>query len=181
MISGAGNCLYPLPTTLVGSLVDGKPNYATIAHVGIMAYVAVSVSMGKMHHTNVGIRENGTFSVNIPPVGLVKETDYCGLVSGRHADKSTLFEAFYGKLETAPMIRECPLNMECRVIHTVDFPTHDIFIGEIVSTYCDEECLRDGVIDFVKVQPVLFVNDRRYWGLGEPFAEAWSVGKALKE
>jgi len=33
---GAKNCLYPLPTTIVGANVNGRPNYITIAHVGIM-------------------------------------------------------------------------------------------------------------------------------------------------
>ena len=48
------------------------------------------------------------------------------------------------------MIRECPINMECRLIQTVDFPRHDIFVGEIVETYCDEQCLTDGVVDLSK-------------------------------
>ncbi|MEE8373450.1 MAG: flavin reductase family protein [Dehalococcoidia bacterium] len=178
---GAVNCLYPMPTTLIGANVNGKPNYITIAHVGIMDPGAVSLGMGKAHYTNAGIKESGTFSVNIPSVSMVRETDYCGLVSGRHADKSTLFEAFYGKLGTAPMIMECPVSMECKLIQTVDFPKHDVFIGEVVATYCDEECLTDGVVDTAKVQPILFVmNDRGYYRLGERFAGAWSIGKELK-
>ncbi len=137
--------------------------------------------MGKGKYTNAGIKENGTFSVNIPSVGMVKETDYCGLVSGKRVDKAELFENFYGKLGTAPMIRECPINMECRLIQTVDFPRHDIFVGEIVETYCDEQCLTDGVVDLSKVRPILFaMNDRGYWKLGERFAQAWSIGKELK-
>ena len=178
---GAKNCLYPMPTTLVGANVNGKPNYITIAHVGIMDPGSISLGMNKAHYTNGGIKENGTFSVNIPSVGMVKETDYCGLVSGKRVDKAELFEDFYGKLGTAPMIRECPINMECRLIQTVDFPRHDIFVGEIVETYCDEQCLTDGVVDLSKVRPILFaMNDRGYWKLGERFAQAWSVGKELK-
>lgn len=73
---GAKNCLYPLPTTLVGALVDGKPNYVTIAHVGIMDPGSVSLGMNKVHYTNAGVKENGTFSVNIPSAKIVKETDY---------------------------------------------------------------------------------------------------------
>jgi flavin reductase (DIM6/NTAB) family NADH-FMN oxidoreductase RutF len=53
------------------------------------------------------------------------------------------------------------------LIKTVDFPRHDIFVGEIVETYCDEQYLTDGVVDFAKIQPILFVmNDRSYWKLG---------------
>ena len=72
---GARNCLYPLPTTLVGALVDGKPNYITIAHVGIMDLGSVSLGMNKIHYTNGGIKANGTFSVNIPSVKMVKKPD----------------------------------------------------------------------------------------------------------
>ncbi len=179
---GAKNCLYPLPTILVGANIDGKPNYITIAHVGIMDMASVSLGMGKVHYTNAGIKQNQTFSVNMPSVDMVKETDYCGLFSGKNTDKSTLFETFYGKLKTAPMIKSCPVNMECKLIKTVDFPRHDIFIGEVVATYCDEENLTDGIVDFAKVRPIMFVmNDTGYWKLGERFADAWSVGKALKK
>ena len=85
-----------MPTTLVGANVNGKPNFITIAHVGIMDLGSISVGMAKVHYTNVGIKENGTFSVNIPSIELVKETDYCGIISGKNADKAGLFEIFFG-------------------------------------------------------------------------------------
>jgi flavin reductase (DIM6/NTAB) family NADH-FMN oxidoreductase RutF len=178
---GAKNCLYPMPTTLAGALVNGKPNYITIAHVGIMDPGTVSLSMSKAHYTNAGIKENGTFSVNIPSVKIVKETDYCGLISGKNVDKASLFKTFYGKLKTASMIEECPINMECRLIKTVDFPNHDVFMGQIIATYCDEAILTDGIVDFSKAQPILFVmDDRSYWMLDHKFAKAWNIGQELK-
>ena len=179
---GPKNCLYPLPTTLIGASVYGKPNYITIAHVGIMDLESVSLGMSKVHYTNAGIKANGTFSVNIPSVEMVKVTDYCGLVSGKTEDKAGLFKTFYGKLKTAPMIEECAINMECELIKTVDFPNHDVFIGKIVATYCDDSVLTEGIVDFKKVQPILFVmNDHSYWKLGNRFARAWDVGKELKK
>jgi len=84
-------------------------------------------------------------------------------------------------LETAPMIEECPLNMECQLIKTVDFPDHDVFVGEVVETYVEETCLTDEIVDFSKIQPILFVmNDRSYWKLGDRFAKAWDIGNELK-
>jgi flavin reductase (DIM6/NTAB) family NADH-FMN oxidoreductase RutF len=177
---GAKNCLYPLPTVLVGALVNGKPNYITIAHVGIMEPDAVSLGMNKVHYTNLGIKANKTFSINIPSTKLVKETDYCGLVSGKGRNKADMFKTFYGKLKTAPMIEQCSINMECELVKTVDFPNHDIFIGKIAATHCDETVLTNGVVDFEKVQPILFVmNDRSYWSLGKKLAKAWAIGKEL--
>ena len=179
---GAKNCLYPLPTTLIGALVNGKPNYTTIANVGIVDPASVSLGMNKSHYINAGIKANKTFSVNIPSTKLVKETDFCGLASGKSTDKSDIFKTFYGKLKTAPMIEECSINMECELIKTVDFPSHDIFMGKVVATHCDESVLTNGEVDFEKVQPILFVmNDASYWGLGKKFAKAWSIGKEFKK
>jgi flavin reductase (DIM6/NTAB) family NADH-FMN oxidoreductase RutF len=60
---------------------------------------------------------------------MVKVTDYCGLVSGKQKSKDDIFKTFYGKLETAPLIEECGVNMEYELLQTVDFPNHDVFLG----------------------------------------------------
>lgn len=177
---GAVNCLYPMPVILAGALVDGKPNYITIANVGIVGMNDVSLNMGTAHYTNAGIRENGTFSVNLPSAGMVKETDYCGLVSGRKADKGAMFETFYGVLETAPMIAGCPVNMECRLVRTIDMPGHDVFIGEVVASYCDEDVSAGNGIDLSKFEPILYATcGKGYFRLGARFADARSVGREL--
>ena len=68
--------------------------------------------------------------------------------------------------------------MECKLAKTIDFPKHDVFVGEIVSTYCDNSILKDGVPDISKLEPILFVmNDRSYWKLGKRLAKAWQIGK----
>jgi flavin reductase (DIM6/NTAB) family NADH-FMN oxidoreductase RutF len=172
-----------MPTTLVGANVGGKPNYATIAYCGIVNSnpPLISVCLRRTRYTITGIKENGTFSVNIPSADMVEVTDYCGIVSGRKVDKSTLFETFYGKLETAPMIRECPLNMECKLIQTLEFATHDTLIGEIVEAYAEEQYLTDGVPDIKKIDPILYsTKDSNYWRVGEYLAQAFSVGEKLR-
>ena len=184
---GARMALYPMPVTLVGANIGGKPNYMTVAHVGIMDLGRVSLGLNKVHHTNRGIKENGTFSVNVPPERLVKETDYCGLVSGTKRDKASLFETFYGVLETAPMIAECPVNIECKLASTIDMESHEIFIGKIVEVHCDEECLEGDAIDITRVKPLLFAMgdpghftaSSSYYSLGKRVAPAWEVGKEL--
>jgi flavin reductase (DIM6/NTAB) family NADH-FMN oxidoreductase RutF len=178
---GPRNALYPLPTTLVGVHVDGKPNYSAIAHVGVMAMHHISISMNVRHYSNAGILANRCFSVNIPSLDLLRETDYCGLVSGRDVDKSSLFSTFYGELDAAPMIAECAVNMECQLVRTLDFETHDVFVGRVVGTYCEERFLTDGKLDLAKVQPLLFsMPDRGYWTVGERYARAWDAGKDLR-
>jgi flavin reductase (DIM6/NTAB) family NADH-FMN oxidoreductase RutF len=112
--------------------------------------------MGKSHHTNIGIRENGVFSINIPSEGMAKITDYSGLVSGRRVDKSGLFGVFYGKLQMAPMIKECPFNMECKVIQTIELPMNEVFMREIVASYTEERYLTNGHPNVKKLNPMVF-------------------------
>ena len=182
---GNQNVLYPMLVTIVGALVNGKVNFLNVAHVGILNISAphlISLGMGKVHYTNAGIKATKTFSINIPSTKMIKETDHCGLVSGRTQNKADLFKTFYGKLKTAPMIEQCSINMECELVKTVDFPNHDVFIGKIINTFCDETVLTDGEVDIVKVQPILFVmNNQSYYGIGEKLAKAWSIGKELNK
>lgn len=184
---GSKNSLMPCLPVLVGTQVNGKPNYITIALVGWLCYDAISVSVGHQQYSNIGIKETGTFSVNQPSAKMVKELDYCGLVSGRKVDKTTIFENFYGKLKNAPMIEECPVNIECRVIQTMERPVHTVFIGEVVEVYIDDHCLTDGMPDVTKIDPILYSSTKStkafsgiYWKLGEHLAEAWEVGKEIR-
>ena len=179
------NLLYPTPTTIVGARVEGRPNFITIAHIGIVSHAKpylISLSMAKPHYTNAGIKENKAFSVNIPSEDLVVETDYVGLVSGKKTDKSEVFDIFYGNLPDAPMIAECPINMECRLFDVYDTPTHDLFIGEIVETYADDSVLKNGKVDLARVKPLLFdMSSIKYWSIGKPLAGCWNIGKQLKK
>jgi flavin reductase (DIM6/NTAB) family NADH-FMN oxidoreductase RutF len=178
---GAKTYMYPMPVVLVGANVNGKPNYLTVAYCGIAQHVPpmVSVTMGKHHYTNAGIRENGTFSVNIPRAELVVQTDYCGLNSGSKVDKSKVFNVFYGDLKTAPMIRECPVNMECRLMQTLEFGNNELFIGEVVVSHVDAQCLSDGKCDVEKINPFLYEEGRAppgYWRIGGRLATAFHIG-----
>jgi flavin reductase (DIM6/NTAB) family NADH-FMN oxidoreductase RutF len=111
----------------------------------------------------------------------VVETDYVGIVSGKKVDKSRVFELFYGKLPKAPLIKACPVCMECRLYDTYDTPTHDLFIGEIVETHAEESVLTEGKIDVSKVRPLLFdMNTVKYWSLGTAVGGCWDVGKQMK-
>ena len=178
------NVLYPTPTTIVGAIVNEKPNFITIAHIGIVNHAKpylISLSLAKPHYSNIGIKENKAFSVNIPSENLVVETDYVGMVSGKKTDKAKVFEIFYGNLPKAPMITACPINMECKLFDIYDSPTHDLFIGEIVETYADETVLKDGKVDLSKVKPLLFdMSSIQYWSIGNPLANCWNVGKKMK-
>jgi flavin reductase (DIM6/NTAB) family NADH-FMN oxidoreductase RutF len=104
------------------------------------------------------------------------------MASGKKVDKGGLFEVFYGKLRTAPMIEECPLCMECKLVQTIEFPTNTLFIGEIIGSYAEERCLTDGKPDIKKMDPLLLtMPDNRYWRVGEYAGKAWGSGKGFKK
>ena len=184
---GKINGLYPSLTTIVGSVVDGRPNWMTVAHVGIMNHAMgdmpqyLGISVHPSHRTNLGIREHGQFSINVPSRAMLDVTDYVGIVSGKSTDKSEIFDVFQRELEFAPMIASCPLTMECRVQQTVIVGEHELFIGELVQTYVQDSCLDRGKVDLARVDPLLFDFTRiLYWSLGEVAGKPWNAGKALK-
>ncbi len=181
---GAVNALYPMPTTLVGAMVNAKPNFLAVAHVGILNHGTpqyLSIGLHKSHYSNSGIHANRTFSICLPSEGLMVETDYCGIMTGEKTDKAALFDVFYGDLKTAPMIRQCPVNMELKLHDVLDFSTHDIFVGELVQTHADESLVVNGNIDIASLKPLLFdMASKQYWALGQPLGKCWNVGKALK-
>ncbi|MBN1913853.1 MAG: flavin reductase family protein [Candidatus Omnitrophica bacterium] len=174
---------YPMPVVLVGAQVENKPNFLAAAWVSRVNFKppAIAVALGKGHYTNIGIEKDKSFSVNIPGVTLVKETDYCGIVSGKSVDKSGLFEVFYGDLKTAPMIKQCPLCIECKLINAVGMQMDTLFIGEVVSAYSEEKYLTAGDPDIQKINPfILSMPDNNYWSIGEKVGQAWSCGRQLK-
>jgi len=175
--------VYPMPTTIVGTTVKGKPTFVTISFCGNLQYKPpmLVISCGKHHYTTEGIKENQTFSVNIPSTKMVKVTDFIGITSGRTTDKSQVFDVFYGELENAPMISEAPLNQECKVVKIIDLGGHnDIIIGEIVQTYVNEECLTNRKPDIEKIDPIIFSGYSHYLKIGEVIAEAYKIGKEYK-
>jgi flavin reductase (DIM6/NTAB) family NADH-FMN oxidoreductase RutF len=180
---GTNISLYPMPVTLVGTMIQGLPNFMAVGWITRVNLNPPLLAMGlnKRHHTPLGIQGNQTFSVNIPGRDLIEQTDYCGLVSGREVDKSGLFEIFYGELKTAPLIKQCPICMECRLFQTVPLPSHHLFLGEIVAAYTEERYLTDGKPDIRKVNPfVLTMPDNHYWTVGEYLGKAWNLGNRLK-
>jgi flavin reductase (DIM6/NTAB) family NADH-FMN oxidoreductase RutF len=172
--------IYPMPVTLVGAIVENKPNFMAVGWISRInaSPPLLAVGLNKSHYTPAGIRKNKTFSVNFPSTVMVEQTDYCGLVSGRNTDKSSLFDIFYGELKTAPMIKSCHLCLECKLFDIYEMPSNDLFIGEIMAGYADANCLIEGKLDLHKLDPLLLtMPDNRYWKVGEFVEKAWSIGK----
>jgi flavin reductase (DIM6/NTAB) family NADH-FMN oxidoreductase RutF len=181
---GSNVFVYPMPISLVGAMVEGRPNFMAVGWVCRVNRTPpiIAVALNQRHHTPKGIQENQAFSVNFPGLDLMEKTDYCGLVSGRDVDKSTIFEIFYGELKTAPMIQECPLCLECKLLQVVPLPTNNLFLGEIVGAYTEERFLTEGKPDIRKMNSfVLTMPDNNYWKVGDHAGSAWNIGKQFKQ
>ncbi|MDO8490788.1 MAG: flavin reductase family protein, partial [Dehalococcoidia bacterium] len=183
---GPQTLVYPMPALLMGANVDDEANFMTVAWAGIANSEPpmISVAIRHQRHTIRGIRQNMTFSVNVPSTDLVKETDYCGIASGRKDDKAEIcgFRVFYGELNNAPLIEQCPVNLECEVVHILNLGSHALVIGRIKQTHVSESCLTDGKPDVNKVRPFAYtpMPAAQYHALGDVIAKAFSAGRELK-
>ena len=184
--TGPKPLIYPLPIVLVGANVDTKPNFLAVGACGIANAEPPMISVAIRHdrYTDKGIRQNMTFSVNLPSRDMVKETDYCGIVSGSKVNKveACQFRIFYGKLESAPLIEQCPINLECKVTHILDLGSHSLVIGRVEESYTSDNCLTGGKPDISKIQPLAWVRgpSPQYYALGEVVAKSHSVGRELE-
>lgn len=184
---GPQKWLYPTPILLIGANVDGKPNFFVVAWCGLANREPPMIAVAIQHNrfTLQGIQQNMSFSTNTPSTDMVREVDYCGLVSGLKVDKIEVcrFKVFYGKSGNAPLIEQCPINHECAVEHVFDLPTHSLVIGRIVETYISENCLTDGKPDVDKINPIVYLvpPTTQYNAHGKMIAKAFNIGKELKE
>ncbi len=180
---GAKTLLYPMPAFLIGANVDDKPNFMVAAWCGIVSSEPPTVAVGlrQQRYTSNGVRQNQCFSINVASTDQVEAVDYCGTVSGAKVNKveACQFKLFYGKLQKAPLIEQCPVNLECKVVHTLDLGSHTLVIGRIEETYVSEDCLTDGKPDVDKIKPFVYIQQptRQYRALGAVIAQAHVAGR----
>jgi flavin reductase (DIM6/NTAB) family NADH-FMN oxidoreductase RutF len=183
---GPRTLIYPTPALLIGAAISGKSNFMTAAWCGVVNSNPPMISVSLQHHRDTlkGVKENNTFSLNIPSVDMVKETDYCGIVSGAKTDKvaDCKFNVFYGKLKTAPMIEQCPVSLECKVVQILNLGSHEMVIGQVEETYITDSCLTSGEPDVDKMKPLLWVMGPKseYREFGKRVGAGFSIGRTIK-
>ena len=170
--------LYPTPLVVVGAMVDGKPNWVLVGHLGIIGHDHLMVSLAEPHYTNRGIKESQVLSINVVDEAMLKKADYVGCVSGSKTDKSGVF-AWHAGENGAPLIDESPLSMECAVVDIYQTKGFESFIVTIGHTYVEEEFLdASGKIDYTRLKPVLFeMPTYSYLRTGDVIAKCMSLGK----
>ena len=185
---GAKTILYPTPVLLVGTYdASGRPNIMTAAWGGICCSSppCVAVSLRKATYTYGNIVQQGGFTLNIPSDKYAVQADYCGMVSGKKADKfaETGLTPVRSALVNAPYIEELPLVLECKLVHQIELGLHTLFVGEILDVKANEDVLDDkGVPDVEKLKPFFFAPEANaYYGTGKRLGDAFSIGQAVRK
>lgn len=180
---GAKTWLYPMPVLIVGTYDEnGTPDAMNAAWGGIYDTNQVMVCLADDHKTTENIRKTGAFTVSFATARTVVPCDYVGIVSANKVpDKfeKAGFHAQKSAYVNAPIIRELPMTLECKL---VKFNEDGICVGEIVNVSADESILdENGVIDAKKLDPIIYDGvTHAYLRLGEKVGRAFSDGKKLK-
>ena len=184
----AQTILLPSPVLIIGTYgSDGRPNIMNAAWGGIASGKppCISVSLREATLTYHNIRQAEAFTVNFPSEKHVREADFAGMVSGREHDKfkETRLTPEKSKLVNAPIVREFPYALECKLVRQVELGLHTMFIGEIVGMVADSEVLNPNQFpDIEKVRPMLWgsFGSLAYYGIGDKLGDTFSVGKELQ-
>lgn len=183
-----GTLIYPLPAILVScGISPGDYNLFTASWVGTictnppMCYVSIRPS----RHSHAIIKETMQFGLNLTTVSMAKETDWCGVNSGKRYNKfeHTGLTIEHSKLISVPLVKESPLSLECKVREIISLGSHDMFIADVVNVKADEQYLDPdtGRFDMMKAD-LLAYSHGEYFGLGDFIGYfGWSVKKSGKE
>ncbi len=146
MASVSCSYFYPWATVMVSCIsAEGKPNIITIGASSVCSSnpPTVGIAVNPRRYSHGLIEAAGDFGVNIPGPEQVQATDFCGTRSGRDMDKFAAagLTPQPASIITSPLIAECPVSLECKLIQTVSLGSHDWMIGQIVAAHVDEELL----------------------------------------
>ncbi len=173
--------LYPTPLVVVGAMIEEKPNWVLVGHIGIIGHDRVMVSLAKPHYTNQGIKASRALSINIVDEVLLPKADYVGCFSGRERGKSEVFPYQIGE-GGAPLINAAPVSMSCSVEDIYETEGFESFICKIAATYAEESALTPaGKLDYRALKPVLFeMPTYEYLKTGDVIGKCKSFGKQEK-
>ena len=164
------SALFPCPVVLVTCVdSDGKPNIIALAWVGTLCSEPpfVGIGISPQRYSYKLIENSKEFVINVPVEEILEEVDFCGNVSGRNVDKfaETGLTPKPAVRVKAPLIVECPVNMECVVRNKIPLGVHHLFIGEIVCVHVERKYLdHKGRINFSRISPFVY-NQGEYWSL----------------
>lgn len=152
--AGARSILNPKPPLLVSCRgADGRDNALVVVYAGNCSFDPPMVMVGVVpsRHSHPMIKETGCFVVNLTPAWMKEAYDYLGSKSGRDGDKLAALgiRTANGTKVNAPILIDCPVNIECTVVDSILTGSHEMFIGKIEMVHGDTEIVKeDGSIDW---------------------------------
>jgi len=165
--------IYPTPAGLITSVdAAGRPNILTLGEVfniSISRPVILGIAIRKERYSHQLISETREYVVNLPTQEIAQQVWYCGSVSGRTVDKfaGSGLTPVPAQRVRPPLIAECPVNLECKLLGVQEIGDHDLFLGEAVAQHVDEDVLDEtGRIAVGKLRAFAFVNGE-FWTLGQ--------------
>ena len=168
----------PTPAALISCVAPGhRPNIITLGECYMLALepLVVGISIRPRRYSHRLISESREFVVNFPTADLAAAVDYCGMASGADVDKfaASGLTPEPADVVAAPLIRECPLNLECRVRDVLKMGSHDVFVGDVVATHVEDWALDEsGQLDPVRARAIAFIG-RSYWAVGPQVERAF--------
>lgn len=180
---GVKPLIYPQPVFVLGTYdADNTPNAMVAAWGGISEADELSMCISAEHKTVENVLAKKAFTVSMATLEQMDPCDYIGIVSGSDVPDKLSRAGFHtekSELVDAPIIKELPLTVECR-LKSYDKATCRL-VGEIVNVSADESILTDGNIDPMKLRPITYDGmGYGYYVLGERVGNAFSDGAALK-
>lgn len=183
-----GNMVYPLPAVMVScGDREGRSNIITIAWTGTICTnpAMLYISVRPERYSYQMIKESGEFVINLTTERLVKQTDYCGVKSGRDVDKFKETKLTRGKaneLKYAPIIEESPVNIECKLERIEELGSHHMFIAKVVSVQVDEAYMNETGKFCLNDTGLIAYSHGEYRTLGEPLGTfGYSIKKKNKK
>ena len=183
-----GNMVYPLPAVMVSvGDTEGNTNIITIAWTGTICTnpAMLYISVRPERHSYKMIRESGEFVVNLTTEALARATDYCGVRSGRDVDKWKEMHLTRGKaseLKYAPIIEECPVNIECKVEEVKELGSHHMFIARVVAVQVEDSYLDETGKFCLNETGLLAYSHGEYLSLGKSVGTfGYSIKKKTKK
>lgn len=177
--------VFPMPVALIATYnEDDSVDVMNMAWGGICADNMVALNLAGDHKTTENIRRTGAFTLSLPDVAHVKEADFFGIVSANDAKDKFERSGLTAERSTrvdAPVVKEFPITLECRLAETQEVGADVRFVGEILNVLADERVLDgDGQVDPVKLDPIMYDTFQRgYYALGRKVGQAWDSGNDL--
>ena len=125
----------------------------------------ISISIRPSRYSHEIINASKEFVINIPNEEMIDACGFCGNNSGRDFDKfkELSLTKEKGFIVSCPIIKEYPVNIECKVRQIIHLGTHDMFRGEVVSVEADEEVIySDGEIDYERISMLSHLMDHYF-------------------